>query len=184
MTRRFATASIFLAGLMLADVQHAAAQQATGQEGHEFNAPLIFTVINPCTEEPVLLDGNVDFLVQLTTGPSGNFTAKNHVAATGRGFGQATGVNYTFGSETDVEAQFISRPDNFTNTQKLAVHLANAGRDDNFILLLLTHTTVNGNGVGAAVDNVTCKCAGAGGAESGPEVMCLDPLPDPLPDPQ
>ena len=176
MNGRFAAASMVVTALSLAGASPSAAQ---GQEAHAFNAPLVFTVTNPCTAEPVALEGNVDLLVQITTPHEDDFIFKTHLATTGRGFGTVTGVNYAFGSEFDQETHMLTRPDNLTNTQKQAVHLASAGRDDNFILLLLIHTTFNGNGAGAEVANITCKCAGAGGAAPGPEVSCVAPTPDP-----
>jgi len=125
---------------------------------HEINTPFATEVTNPCTGEPVAINGTLDTIVQVTPDASGGFHDKIHTTSKGTGVGLFSATRYVYSEEFDSEMTVAGAT---TQTQTLNHFLTSAGTADNFFFKMTLHLTVNAMGVPtASVDNFDSGCRG------------------------
>jgi hypothetical protein len=160
--RRISDMSIGNRRIVLASVMALAAaipSLAIGETTvHEINTPFATMVMDPCTGEPVAIEGTLDTIVEITPDASGGFHNKIHNASKGTGVGLVSSTRYTYSEELDSE---LTSAGAATETQTLNHFLTSAGSSDNFFFKMTVHTTVNGTGVPtASVDHFDSGCRG------------------------
>ncbi len=143
--------------LLLGFASHAQAQEIKINE----RTPIAFAVSNPCTLEPVVIEGTSHVIVRVTEDGSGGQHTVTHITLIGRGV-SPDGVRYTVQNINNARTK--SDPDAADNSTSIVnFHVVRQGDDtpteDDYTLPLTFHLTENANGEPTAtVSNVESEC--------------------------
>jgi hypothetical protein len=116
---------------------------------------------NPCTGEPVALEGELLVITHTTENATGGFNANIFLIPRGvTGHGLLTGADYLFVGPTHSTFTLSELPQNEV-TDTFSSVLVSPGGGGNLLVQGTFHETVNANGeVTALVENVGASCVG------------------------
>jgi hypothetical protein len=151
------TTLVLAAGMALA--------QATTVTSNE-KVPVNQIVFNPCTDELVLLTGELHILFHVTEDANGGLHVQHHAQPQGGGLlgtGEESGTQYRVVGVTRDETYVPpGAPGEFRETTFVnRFHIVSSGPSDNSLLDATIHVTFNANGEPTAdLERVEIKCAG------------------------
>jgi hypothetical protein len=138
----------------------AAAGASAAQAGNLVNvrAELPFAVHNLCTDEDVVGEIRVHFLLNLTINGN-NVSGMELLQYSVHGVGQTTGASYA-GNESGhapFNASLVNGQATMTNS--VTFHLTTPGGGNNMVIRGRSHTTINANGdVTVSYDDLSSSC--------------------------
>ena len=136
---------VLLVGLLMGTTGSALAQAVTTTTTEA--VPVTFVGVNPCTGEPLLIEGVSHVVIHETTDASGGRTQIYFGAFTGSALGQVSGTRYRLVNvQLDNQAHF-SVDGATESTDVLTIHFIALGKlQESFYSQITHHSTINANG--------------------------------------
>ena len=120
------------------------------------------TIFNSCTDEPVLLTGELHFLITQTEDANGGLYVQEHAQAQGvSGTGLESGTQYRLVGVSRQEDFYFAPGERREVTVVNESHIISKGSSDNLLTHCTIHMTFNANGEPTAeLTQIETECAG------------------------
>ncbi len=144
-----------------------------------FREPFMMEVLNPCTGETVLIEGEMHEVTHTTTNAN-SIHSRFHMEMHGTGTtvpsdsGSASGLKYLLAStraglgtdytfSTNINGGLNSGPPPENFSDPMDVHIISHGASPNFMMHFVLHTNVSASGQTSCVVHTSESCSGQGG---------------------